>query len=220
MRNYDRHRLADRLLGGKSEKPLCAAVPAEDHAIEILRQDGVVGRFDYGLIVLGCEIVVVLRRARSTPCALRTRSYRGWPTCFKTGFLAGARSPNLHRSVARVEAKSGFGQRALGLSYAVCPGLSTPSGWPRGSFLAIERLGAAKPGNAASQMLQDATRQECARRPRLERVEPPADSRAGSSAGSLSMGVRSGESPSIRVSAASQWRSAWPSGHPSSSQRK
>ena len=36
-RNYDRYRLADRLLGSESEQPLCAAVPAEDHAMKILR---------------------------------------------------------------------------------------------------------------------------------------------------------------------------------------
>jgi len=65
--NDDRDRHADRLLGAKAEKPLRAIVPAEDHAVEILRQDGVIGGFDNGL--------VVLRRANAT-AAGRTPSKR------------------------------------------------------------------------------------------------------------------------------------------------
>jgi hypothetical protein len=41
-------------------------VPAEDHAIEILRQNSVIRRFDNGSIMVGREVVGALRRARST----------------------------------------------------------------------------------------------------------------------------------------------------------
>jgi hypothetical protein len=68
----DRHRPADGLFGGKAEKPLRAAVPAEDQAVEILREDGVFRRFDNRSIVVGRKLV-------GTPRAL-TRSMGG-PRC-------------------------------------------------------------------------------------------------------------------------------------------
>jgi hypothetical protein len=44
--NQHRDRLADGLLLEIAEQPLRALVPGADHAVEVLADDGVVGRFD------------------------------------------------------------------------------------------------------------------------------------------------------------------------------
>ena len=48
LRNQHGNRTADHLLGGVAIQPLGAAIPAEDHPIQIFADDGVVGRFDNG----------------------------------------------------------------------------------------------------------------------------------------------------------------------------
>ncbi len=58
----DRNRPANSLLRGKAEKPLRAPVPAEDQAVEILRQDGVFGQLDNGLVVVSGEVLAAARR--------------------------------------------------------------------------------------------------------------------------------------------------------------
>src|SRR5208282_4725951 len=59
----DRHRLADRLLGGEAEEPLGPLVPGEDHAVEILRQDRVVRGFDDRGVMLRRAVAVAVKRA-------------------------------------------------------------------------------------------------------------------------------------------------------------
>ena len=68
--NDDRNRLADGLLRGEAEQPLRAVVPAENDAVEILRQDGVIRGFDNGLVVLGHAIVTA---APGTACGRLSR---------------------------------------------------------------------------------------------------------------------------------------------------
>ena len=171
MRDDDRYRLADRLLGGKSEKPLRASVPAEDHAIEILRQDGVVGRLDNGLIVVGCEIVIVCAWCVRRP-ARSDAELPGWPICFKTGFLAGARSPNLHRcSHSRECSQIWIWPTRAKPSYAVCPGLSTPLGGLRFLLHAHRATWSRKPGARRTNSAGGHAPKELARRaaPRTRR---------------------------------------------------
>src|SRR5262249_15121417 len=45
-RKQDRHRAADRLLGGVTEQTFCAGIPGLDYAIQILADDRVVGVLD------------------------------------------------------------------------------------------------------------------------------------------------------------------------------
>src|SRR6185437_1283461 len=71
----DRDRPADSLFGRKTEKPLRASVPTEDHAIEILRHNRVFGRLDNRLVVV-CHKT---SDARRTPPARRRWLFR-WPT--------------------------------------------------------------------------------------------------------------------------------------------
>jgi len=47
-RDQDGHRLADGFLGRIAEHPLGAAIPGLDDAVEILADNGVVGRLDDG----------------------------------------------------------------------------------------------------------------------------------------------------------------------------
>ncbi|MGC2786016.1 MAG: hypothetical protein WA397_19740 [Roseiarcus sp.] len=69
-RDDNRYRFADRLFGREAEKPLRGGVPAENDAIEILRQDGVFGGLDDGSVMMGSQIVVAPRRPT------RRRSFR------------------------------------------------------------------------------------------------------------------------------------------------
>src|ERR1700687_755129 len=52
-RDYESNWADDRLIRAIAEKPLGALVPAEDHAVEVLGQDGVFGGFDDGGVMLG-----------------------------------------------------------------------------------------------------------------------------------------------------------------------
>ena len=51
-RNEYSHRLADRLLARVAEEALRATVPARNDAVDVFRNDGVVGRFDNRGVVL------------------------------------------------------------------------------------------------------------------------------------------------------------------------
>ena len=48
FRDQDRNRLANDFLGRVAEQPFSAAIPAHDHAIEILADDRIVGIRDNG----------------------------------------------------------------------------------------------------------------------------------------------------------------------------
>jgi hypothetical protein len=66
-RDNNRYRFADRLFGREAKKPLRARVPAENDAIEILRQDGVLGGFYDGSVMVGGQIVTASRRPTRRP---------------------------------------------------------------------------------------------------------------------------------------------------------
>ena len=69
-RDQHGHRLADRLLGGVAEQPLGAAVPAGDHAVEILLM--MASSDDSTIAASRCRSCSARVRCTTSICALRS----------------------------------------------------------------------------------------------------------------------------------------------------